>query len=107
LTYSAASLEIKILGFFISLQLINTKSSHFIFRCCAPCCKKSCRDSKISASVLNVSSHEIVGKLQTIGENGLSESKLVASSENTALNCQNRVTKTVNDFKLFSVPSEH
>jgi hypothetical protein len=61
------------------------------------------RDSEISKSVLNVSSDEIVEKLPTTGENGLSASKLVASSEHTALNFQNRVTRAVNDIKLFNV----
>jgi hypothetical protein len=51
------------------------------------------RDSEISESGLSVSSDEIVEKLKKNSENGLSAIKLVVSSENTALNFQNRLTK--------------
>jgi hypothetical protein len=75
------------------------------------------RNSVINESGLSVSSDKIVEKLQKICENGLSASKLVVSSENTALNFPNRVTKDtfqktltiikksqpVHDIKLFNV----
>jgi hypothetical protein len=53
------------------------------------------RDSNISAT--NVSNHE------TVGKNGLKESKVVTNSENTASVGQNGVTKKANNIKLFSV----